>query len=43
MAETVEPYVLYEDAASAMEFLSSAFGFREVAAFPFTGGTCLAR
>jgi uncharacterized glyoxalase superfamily protein PhnB len=30
MAETVEPYVLYEDAASAMEFLSLAFGFREV-------------
>ena len=30
MAETVEPYILYEDAASAIDFLSKAFGFREV-------------
>jgi|SRR5918996_1423981 uncharacterized glyoxalase superfamily protein PhnB len=30
MAE-VTPYLVYEDAAAAMDFLSKAFGFREVA------------
>jgi uncharacterized glyoxalase superfamily protein PhnB len=29
MAE-VTPYLMYEDVAAAMEFLSKAFGFREV-------------
>jgi PhnB protein len=29
MAE-ISPYLMYEDAAAAMEFLSTAFGFREV-------------
>jgi uncharacterized glyoxalase superfamily protein PhnB len=29
MTQTVIPYLLYEDAASALDFLSSAFGFQE--------------
>lgn len=30
MSQTVTPYLLYEDAAAASEFLSRAFGFREI-------------
>lgn len=30
MAESITPFVLYEDGAAAVEFLTSAFGFREV-------------
>ena len=30
MAQTVTPYLLYEDADAAIEFLSRAVGFREV-------------
>jgi PhnB protein len=29
MAPTVTPYLLYEDAGAALEWLSTAFGFRE--------------
>jgi uncharacterized glyoxalase superfamily protein PhnB len=30
MRQTVTPYLLYEDAEAAVEFLTRAFGFREV-------------
>jgi uncharacterized glyoxalase superfamily protein PhnB len=30
MAQTVTPYLLYEDGEAAIEFLTRAFGFREV-------------
>jgi uncharacterized glyoxalase superfamily protein PhnB len=30
MRQTVTPYLLYEDAAAASDFLAQAFGFREV-------------
>jgi PhnB protein len=30
MAESITPYLLYEDGAAAIDFLTSAFGFREV-------------
>lgn len=30
MAESITPHVMYEDGAAAVEFLTSAFGFREV-------------
>jgi uncharacterized glyoxalase superfamily protein PhnB len=30
MAQSVTPYLLYEDAEAAIEFLTQAFGFREV-------------
>jgi uncharacterized glyoxalase superfamily protein PhnB len=30
MPQTVTPYLLYEDATAALEWLSKAFGFREV-------------
>jgi uncharacterized glyoxalase superfamily protein PhnB len=30
MRQTVTPYLLYEDAAAAVDFLADAFGFREV-------------
>jgi uncharacterized glyoxalase superfamily protein PhnB len=30
MSQTVTPYLLYEDADAAIEFLTSAFGFREL-------------
>lgn len=30
MRQTVTPYLLYEDAAAASDFLAEAFGFREV-------------
>jgi uncharacterized glyoxalase superfamily protein PhnB len=30
MAQTVTPYLLYEDADAAIEFLTPAFGFREL-------------
>ena len=29
MTQTVIPYLLYEDAAGALDFLSEAFGFQE--------------
>jgi uncharacterized glyoxalase superfamily protein PhnB len=29
MTQTITPYLLYEDAAAALEFLSRAFGFEE--------------
>ena len=29
MSQTIVPYLLYEDVAAALEFLSRAFGFRE--------------
>jgi uncharacterized glyoxalase superfamily protein PhnB len=29
MEQTVTPYLMYEDAAAAIEFLTEAFGFRE--------------
>ena len=29
MTQTITPYLLYEDAAAAMDFLSRAFGFEE--------------
>lgn len=29
--QTVTPYLLYEDAAAALDFLSRAFGFEEIA------------
>ena len=31
MGQTVTPYLLYEDAEAAIEFLTRAFGFRETA------------
>jgi uncharacterized glyoxalase superfamily protein PhnB len=30
MPGTITPYVLYEDGAAALEFLTTAFGFEEV-------------
>ena len=30
MSQTITPYLLYEDGAAAIDFLASAFGFREV-------------
>jgi uncharacterized glyoxalase superfamily protein PhnB len=30
MPEAITPYVLYEDRAAALEFLTTAFGFEEV-------------
>ena len=30
MAQTVTPYLLYEDGEAAIEFLTRAFGFREI-------------
>jgi PhnB protein len=30
MAQTIAPYLLYEDGAAAVKFLARAFGFREV-------------
>jgi uncharacterized glyoxalase superfamily protein PhnB len=30
MSQIITPYLLYEDAAAAVDFLTSAFGFREV-------------
>jgi uncharacterized glyoxalase superfamily protein PhnB len=30
MAQTITPYLLYEDGEAAIEFLARAFGFREV-------------
>ena len=30
MSDNITPYLLYEDGAAAMEFLSGAFGFEEV-------------
>jgi uncharacterized glyoxalase superfamily protein PhnB len=30
MAQTITPYLLYEDGEAAIEFLTRAFGFREV-------------
>ena len=30
MGQAITPYLLYEDGAAAVEFLTSAFGFREI-------------
>jgi uncharacterized glyoxalase superfamily protein PhnB len=38
MRQTVTPYLLYEDAAAAVDFLSKAFGFREVERMTGAGG-----
>lgn len=38
MAQTVTPYLLYEDAGSAVGFLAEAFGFREVTRMTGEGG-----
>ena len=31
MEQTVTPYLLYEDGEAAIDFLTRAFGFREIA------------
>jgi PhnB protein len=36
--QTVTPYLLYEDAAAALEFLQRAFGFQEIRRIPAPGG-----
>jgi uncharacterized glyoxalase superfamily protein PhnB len=36
--QTVTPYLLYRDAESALEFLSKAFGFKEVLRYTGEGG-----
>jgi uncharacterized glyoxalase superfamily protein PhnB len=38
MRQTVTPYLLYEDAAAAVDFLTQAFGFREVDRMTGAGG-----
>ena len=38
MRQTVTPYLLYEDAAAAVDFLTEAFGFREVDRMTGAGG-----
>jgi uncharacterized glyoxalase superfamily protein PhnB len=38
MTQIVTPYLLYEDGAAAIEFLTSAFGFREVDRATGSGG-----
>lgn len=38
MRQTVTPYLLYEDAAAAVDFLTRAFGFREVERITGAGG-----
>ena len=38
MTQTVTPYLLYEDADAASEFLSRAFGFRETRREAGSGG-----
>ena len=39
MANRIAPYLLYEDVPAALEFLSSAFGFREQLRFEDETGT----
>ena len=39
MRQTVTPYLLYEDAGAAVEWLSRAFGFREVERMEGEDGT----
>ena len=38
MGQTVTPYLLYEDAEAAIEFLTRAFGFREIDRTPGQAG-----
>jgi PhnB protein len=38
MRQTVTPYLLYEDAPAAVDFLTEAFGFREVDRVTGAGG-----
>jgi PhnB protein len=38
MRQTVTPYLLYEDAPAAVEFLTEAFGFREIDRMTGEGG-----
>ena len=39
MPQTVTPYLLYEDVAGALEWLSGAFGFQETLRFTAEDGT----
>ncbi len=39
MPQTVTPYLLYEDAAAAIEWLTMAFGFREVTRISLDDGS----
>ena len=39
MAQTVNPYLLYEDAAAALDFLARAFGFEETMRMPRPDGS----
>ena len=39
MAETITPYLFYEDVAEALDWLSKAFGFRETLRFEAEDGT----
>jgi PhnB protein len=38
MPQTVTPYLLYEDVAAALDWLSKAFGFREILRFTGEAG-----
>ena len=38
MEQTITPYLLYEDVAGALDFLSKAFGFEEVLRYTGEGG-----
>jgi|SRR5712691_6424271 len=38
MTQTITPYLLYEDAAAAMDFLGRAFGFEETMRMPAPDG-----
>ncbi len=38
MAQTITPYLLYEDVAGALDFLARAFGFEEQLRFTGEGG-----
>ena len=38
MSHTITPYLLYEDGAAAIDFLTRAFGFREVMRAPTPDG-----
>ena len=38
MRQTITPYLLYEDAGAAVDFLTRAFGFREVERIVGAGG-----
>jgi len=39
MAQTINPYLLYADAAGALDFLSRAFGFEETMRMPRPDGS----